>query len=66
MLVFAGKVHNLRHFGFRDLICENTAFADAVLMYVHHDPMRRFVVFIEEAFEDVDHELHRRVVVVQQ
>jgi hypothetical protein len=66
MLVFAGKVHNLRHFGFRDLVRENTTFADTVLMYMHHDTMRRFVVFIEEMLEDVDHELHRRVVVVQQ
>ena len=53
MLVLPGEVHNLRHFGFRDLVCENTAFADAVLMHVHHDPMRRFAVFIEEALEDV-------------
>jgi hypothetical protein len=66
MLVFAGKVHNLRHFGFRDLVREDTTFPDTVLMYMHHDTMRRFVVFIEEALEDVDHELHRRVVVVQQ
>jgi hypothetical protein len=66
MLVFAGKVHNLRHFRFCDLVRENTAFADTVLVYVHHDSMRRFVVFIEETLEDVDHELHRRVVVVQQ
>ena len=64
--MFAGKVHNLRHFGFRDLVCENTAFADAVLMYVHHDTMRRFVILVEETLQHVDHELHRSVVVVEQ
>src|SRR5215469_11621502 len=66
MLVFAGKVHNLRHFSFGDLVRVNATFADTVLMYMHHDPVRRFMVLVEETLEDVDHELHRRVVVVEQ
>ena len=37
MLMFAGKVHHLRHFGLGHLIGEDAAFADAVLMHVHHD-----------------------------
>jgi hypothetical protein len=37
-----------------------------MLMYVHHDALSRFVVFIEETLEHVDNELHRRVVVVEQ
>jgi hypothetical protein len=66
MLMFAGKVHDLRHFGFRHLVGEDPAFADPVLVYMHHDPMCRFVVLIEKALEDVDHELHRRVVIVKE
>src|ERR1700691_1386999 len=53
MLVFAGKVHNLRHFGFGHFVGKDTAFADAVLMHMHHDPVRRLVVFVEEPLEDV-------------
>src|ERR1700728_1300850 len=66
MLMFAGKVHNLRHFCFRHLIGEDTAFADAMLMHMHHDPMRRLVILVEEPLQDVDHEFHRRVVVIEQ
>src|SRR5262252_9647949 len=66
MLMFAGKVHNLRHFSFGNLVRKNTTLADTVLMHMHHDPMRRFVILVEETLEDVDHELHRRVVVVEQ
>src|SRR5580693_4410579 len=32
MLVFARKVHHLRHLGFRDLVRKYAAFADAVMM----------------------------------
>src|SRR4029077_11205471 len=49
-----------------DLVSENAAFADAVLMHMHHDAMRRLAILVEETLEDVDHELHRRVVVVEQ
>jgi len=64
--MFAGKVHNLRHFGFSDFIGKYPAFADAVLMHMHHDPMRRLLILIEKPLQDVDHELHRRVVVIQE
>ncbi len=63
--MFAGKVHNLRHFCFRDLVREDAAFANSMLMHVHHDAMRRLVILVEEALQDMNHELHRRVVVVQ-
>jgi hypothetical protein len=36
------------------------------LRYVHHDPMRRLVILVEDTLEDMDHEIHRRVVVVEQ
>ena len=66
MLMFAGKVHDLRHFGLGHLVGENPAFADPVLVHMHHDPMRRLLVLVEEPLEHMDHELHRRVVVVEQ
>jgi len=64
--MFAGKVHNLRHFGFSHLVSEDPAFADTVLMHVHHDPVRRFVILVEKTLEDMNHKFHRRVVVVEQ
>ena len=60
-----GRVDHLRDFGLRNLVGEYPAFTDPVLMDVHHDAMRRLVVLVEEAFEHVNHELHRRVVVVE-
>ena len=64
--MFAGKVHNLRHFGFRHLVGVNTAFTDAVLMHVHHNSVGGRMVLVEEALEHMDHEFHRRVVIVQE
>jgi hypothetical protein len=64
--MFSGKVHDLRHFGLGNLIGEDAAFPDPVLMHMHHDPMGRLLILVEEALEDVDHELHRRVVVIEQ
>src|SRR5918911_5498220 len=37
MLVLAGEVHDLRHFGFGDLVGVHAALADAVLVDVQHD-----------------------------
>jgi len=64
--MFAGKVHDLRHFGLRDLVGEYPAFTDPMLMHMHHDPVRRLMILVEETFEHVNHELHRRVVIVEQ
>src|SRR5271163_1582901 len=66
MLMFAGKVHDLRHFGFGDLVSEHPAFADAVLVHMHHDAMGRLGILVEETLEHVDDEFHGRVVVVEQ
>src|ERR1700733_12721273 len=66
MLMFSGKVHDLRHFGLGNLIGEDAAFPDPVLMHMHHDPMGRLLILVEEALENMDHELHRRVIVIEQ
>jgi hypothetical protein len=65
MLMFAGKVHHLRHFCFGHFVGENAAFTDAVVMDMQHDSGRRFVVLVEELLQHVHHELHRGVVVIQ-
>ena len=64
--MFPGKVHNLRHLGFRHLVGKDAALADTVLVYMHHDLVCRLGVLIEEALEHVNYELHRRVVVIEQ
>src|ERR1700676_2675809 len=66
MLVFAGKVHNLRHFGLRHLVGVDSAFPDPVLVHMHHDPVGGLLVLVEKPLQHVHHELHRSVVVVEQ
>jgi len=64
--MFSRKVHDLRHFSFCDLVSINSAFADAMVMDVQHDPRRRLPVLVEESLKHVDHEFHWGVVVVEQ
>ena len=64
--MLTGKVRNPCHFGFRHFISVDAAFANSMLMHTHHYPMCSFVVLIEEALEDMDDEVHRRVIVVEQ
>ena len=52
-------------FGLGDLVGKDAAFPDPVMMDVQHDPGRGLAVLVEEALQHVDHELHRRVVVVE-
>ena len=59
MLVFARKVHHLRHLGFRDLVRKYAAFADAVMVDMEHDARRGLAVLVEEALQHVNDELHR-------
>jgi hypothetical protein len=66
MLVFAREIHHLRHFGLSDLVRENATFADSMLMYVQHDSRGLLSRFAEEPLDDMNHEFHRGVVVVQQ
>src|SRR5262245_35884673 len=66
MLVLAGEVHHLRHFGLGHLIGVYPTFADPMVMNMQHDSGRRLVVFIEKPLEHMHHEFHRGVVVVEQ
>src|SRR5215813_14714337 len=66
MLVLAGEVHDLRHLGLGDLVSKDAAFADAVMVNMEHDSCGGIAVLVEEALQHVHHELHRRVVVIEQ
>src|SRR6187549_367583 len=50
------------HFGFRYFICEHTADAFALRMYLEHDACRSQTVHTEELLEHVDDELHGGVI----
>ena len=63
--MFSRKVHNLRHFGFRYLICIDAALAYAMVVDMQHNSGRRLVVLAEEPLQHVHDELHGRVVVVE-
>ena len=57
---------NKGHFGFRYFVCEHTADAFALRMYLEHDACRSHSVHTEELFQNIDDELHGRVIVVEQ
>src|SRR3954451_18808865 len=65
MLVFASKVHDLRHLGLGYLVGVDSTLADAMLVHVHHDSLGSLVVLVEESLQHMHDELHGRIVVVQ-
>src|SRR5262249_47801952 len=65
MAMLTRKIHNLRHFGLRHLVSVNAAYSDALMVDVQHNPRRFFPPLAEELLEYVNHELHRRVIVVE-
>src|ERR1700691_2254322 len=66
VLVLACVIHHLRHLGLRALVAKDAAFAYTVVMHLKHDLHRFLSVLIEEGLQNGDHELHGRVVVVEQ
>jgi len=66
LFVGAGEVHDLGHFGFGDFIGEDAANSHTAAMDMQHDIGGFLTVFIEEAFQNMDDEFHRRVIIVQQ
>jgi hypothetical protein len=66
MLMFAGKVHDLRHFGLSNLIRVDPALPYPVMVDVEHDARSRFPILVEEALKYVNDKFHRRVVIIQQ
>src|ERR1044071_2136297 len=65
MLMFAGKVHHLRHFSFGDLVCVDAALTNPMVMNMQHDSGRGLVVLVEKPLQHMHDEFHRGVVVVQ-
>src|SRR5262245_54720116 len=65
MLMFARKVHHLRHLGLCHLISIDAAFAYSMVMYMQHNSCGGFVILAEEPLKDVHDNLHRRVIVVE-
>lgn len=66
VLVPAGKVHDLAHFGFGDFMAEDTNYRDALFVNGQHDFERLGVGHAKESLKHVHHKLHRCVVIVQQ
>ena len=66
MLMPAGEFNDLGHFGFRHFEGEDAANAHAMAMDMQHHVHRLLAGLAEDFFQDMDDELHRRVVVVQQ
>ena len=61
----AREFNDLRDLCFGDVVGENAADSDAMAVDVQHDLDGGFAILVEELLEDMDDELHRRVVVVQ-
>ncbi len=66
MLVLAGKIHDHHHLGLGNFIGVDATFADAVMMHMDMIVRGFFNALVEEALKDVNDELHRRVIVVEQ
>src|SRR6187549_1366149 len=66
MMMVTGVGGNQGNFGFRYFICEHTTDAFALRMYLEHDASRSHSVHTEELLQDIDDELHGRVIVVEQ
>ena len=63
--MLAGKIHHLSHLGLCNLVGEDAALPNAVMMDVQHDLGRGLNVFLEKLFQHQNNELHRRVIVIQ-
>ncbi|CDX39023.1 hypothetical protein MPLDJ20_240086 [Mesorhizobium plurifarium] len=65
MLILSGEIHDLGHFGLGHLECVDAALAHSMIVNMKHDARGGFAVLLEKPFQDVNDELHRSVIVVQ-
>ncbi len=63
--MLAGKIHDLRHFGFGNFVCKNATLPDPMMMHMQHDLRCCFNILLEEFFQHVDDEFHWRIIIVQ-
>ena len=61
----ARKFNHLRDFRFGDFIGEHAANSDSVTMHMQHDLDSFVAAFVEESLQNVNDELHGRIIVVQ-
>ena len=61
----AREIHDLRHLGLGHLERVDPTFPNTMVVNVEHDARRLVPILLKEAFEHVDNELHRCVVVVE-
>ena len=66
MLMLSRSRHNLRDFCFRDLIIEYAANALAFRVHLQHYLGRARPLHGEYGFQNIDNELHRREIVINQ
>src|SRR5665213_1076235 len=66
MLMLSRVRDHLSHFGLRDFISKNSADSFALGMDLQHNASCFRAVHREETLQDVDHELHGSVVVIDQ
>ena len=66
MLVFARVTVDRRDLGFGNVTGINAANALPGLVNTEHDARRIFPIVTKDRFEYVHHELHRRVVIIQE
>ena len=64
--MLTGEIHDLRHLCFCDFIGVHPAFPHPMVVNMQHDSSRFFPILLEETFHDMNHELHWRVVIVEQ
>src|SRR3954465_14504106 len=64
MLILPGEIHHLRHFGLGYLVSIHPTDADPAPMHVQHDAGRLLAALREKTLKDVNHKLHRSVIVV--
>mgnify|MGYP004151135575 CR=1 FL=1 len=63
--MLTSKIHHLGDFGFRDFVGKYTANANPFLVDMQHYLRGVFLVHREKRLQDMDDELHRRVIVVK-
>jgi len=64
-LVLAREIHHLRHLGLGDLVGEDAALSDSMMMDVEHDLRRSLGILLEELFQHQNDEFHGTIILSQ-
>ena len=66
LFTFSRIVIDLLRFGFRDVLAEHSTYRLALSMHLQHDLRRLLHVHGKERTQDIYHEVHRSVVIIEQ